>query len=61
MKCYVITTGTVFGLLVVLHLWRVIEEGPHLAANPWFLLFTFAAAALCAWACCLIRSTGRRS
>jgi hypothetical protein len=36
MRPYVITTGTVFGLLVVAHVWRVVEEGPGLAREPWF-------------------------
>jgi hypothetical protein len=44
------TTGAVFGLLTLAHIWRVIEEGPHLAAQPWYVLITVAAAALCLWA-----------
>ena len=39
MKTYVIVTGTVFGLLTVAHVWRIVEE-PHLARDPWFMLFT---------------------
>jgi hypothetical protein len=50
MKPYVITTGTVFGLLTVAHIWRGIEEGPQLATEPWYVLITVAAAALCLWA-----------
>ncbi|HZF12158.1 MAG TPA: hypothetical protein VFE33_25505 [Thermoanaerobaculia bacterium] len=50
MKAYVMTTGTVFGLIVVAHVWRVLEEGPRLATQPGFLLLTVAAAALCLWA-----------
>jgi hypothetical protein len=50
MKAYVITTGAVFGLVTLLHIWRGIEEGPHLAADPWYILLTLAAAALCLWA-----------
>ena len=34
MKAYVITTGVVFGLLTLVHVWRAIEEGPQLAPNP---------------------------
>jgi hypothetical protein len=44
------TTGTVFGLLTLAHIWRAIDEGPHLATDPWFILITVAAAALCVWA-----------
>lgn len=50
MKTYVITTGTVFGLLALSHVWRVIEEDPHLGTDPWFLLITLIAAALSVWA-----------
>jgi hypothetical protein len=50
MKAYVITTGAVFGLLTLAHIWRVIEEGPRLATQPWYVLITVAAAALCLWA-----------
>jgi hypothetical protein len=55
MKAYVMTTGAVFGLLVVAHIWRVIEEGPTLAKNPWYIAITIAAAALCLWAGRLFR------
>ncbi len=50
MKAYVTTTGVVFGLLTVAHIWRVIEEGPHLARDPWYVLITAASAALSLWA-----------
>jgi len=50
MKAYVMTTGAVFGLLTLAHIWRVIEEGPHLAAEPSYVFITVAAAALCLWA-----------
>lgn len=43
------TTGAIFGLLTVVHLWRIVEE-PHLTRDPWFLLFTVAAAVLGLWA-----------
>ena len=33
MKAYVMTTGAAFGLLTLVHIWRVIEEGPHLATT----------------------------
>ena len=54
MKAYVMTTGAVFGLLTLAHIWRVIEEEPHLATDPAYVLITVAAAALCLWACRLI-------
>ena len=55
MKAYLLTTGAVFGLLVVVHIWRMVEEGPALAKNPLYLLITIAAAALCLWAWRLFR------
>ena len=60
MKAYVMTTGAVFGLLTLAHLWRIFEEGLHLAMDPWFALFTVAAGALCLWAWRLL-SLSKRS
>jgi uncharacterized membrane protein len=54
MKAYVITTGAVCGLLALAHVWRAIEEGSHLATDPWFLLISVAAGALSLWACRLL-------
>ena len=50
MKMYVIATGVVFGLLTLVHVWRMVEE-PRLATDPWFLLTTALSAGLClsAW------------
>jgi uncharacterized membrane protein len=45
MRSYVIVAGVIFGLLVVVHLWRMIVE-PHQARNPWFLLTTIVAGVL---------------
>jgi hypothetical protein len=58
-KTYVKITGAVFGLLALAHLWRFLEEGPHLATNPWYVLTTIAAGAFCLWACRLIRISTR--
>ena len=55
MKAYVLTTGAVFGLLVLVHVWRIIEEWPHLATDPWYILITLAAAAFCLWAWRVLR------
>lgn len=60
MKAYVMTTGSVFGLLVLAHAWRVIEEGPHLARDPFYILMTAAAAALCLWAWRVLRLMPRQ-
>jgi glucan phosphoethanolaminetransferase (alkaline phosphatase superfamily) len=50
MKAYVITTGIIFGLLTLAHIWRMILEGRHLLAEPWWVGITLLAAALCVWA-----------
>ena len=50
MKAYVITTGTVFGLVTMAHIWRAIAAEPHLGTDPWFILLTIVTAALCLWA-----------
>jgi hypothetical protein len=55
MKAYVITTGTAFGLLVVAHVWRVIEEGLGPAKDPFFILITVIGAWFCFWAWRVLR------
>jgi hypothetical protein len=55
MKSYVMTTGAVFGLLTLAHIARAFAEGPRLATDATFVLITVAAAALCIWACRLLR------
>ena len=59
MKAYLVATGSLFGVLTVLHVWRIIEEGPQLARNPWWILITIAAAALAVWAWRLLRLAAR--
>jgi hypothetical protein len=59
MKAYLITTGTVFGLITLAHIWRVFLEGPRLAKEPVFILLTFAAAALSFWAWRLLLRSSR--
>jgi hypothetical protein len=55
MKAYLITTGGVFGLITLAHLWRIVDEWPRPATDPWYLLLTAAAAALFIWALRLLR------
>lgn len=55
MKAYVLTTGVLFGLIFVAHIWRVIVEGPNLAKDPFYIVLTIAAAALSLWALRLLR------
>ena len=55
MKAYLITTGTVFGLITAAHIWRMFAEGSHLATDAVFLLLTVLAAGLSIWAWSLLR------
>ena len=59
MKAYIITTGVVFGLLTVTHVWRALEEGARVAKDPFFVVITIIAASLCVWACRLLRLSSR--
>ena len=59
MKAYLATTGTVFGLMVVAHVWRAVAEGPAIVKNPVFILLTAAAAALSVWAWRLLAAMPR--
>jgi len=58
MKTYVMTTGSLFGLLALVHIWRIVEER-HLATEPWYLLITAASGALCVWAWRLLRLSAK--
>ena len=59
MKAYLITTGTVFCLITLVHIWRVLEENFRLAKEPWYILLTAATAALSVWAWSLLRRLPR--
>jgi hypothetical protein len=55
MKTYIITTGSVFGLLALVHVWRAVEEGSHLATDTWYVGITILTAALSVWAFRVLR------
>jgi hypothetical protein len=61
MKVYLWVTGSVFGLLTVVHIWRMVAESMAPAREPWFVLITVISAALCLWAVRLLRSPAARS
>jgi hypothetical protein len=50
MKAYIATTGVLFLLITVAHVWRMVYAEPFLAKEPWYLLLTGLAAALGIWA-----------
>ena len=55
MKIYVGVTGALFGLVTLIHIWRMVEEGPRMAEAPWYILITATTAALCVWGFWLLR------
>ena len=59
MKAYLLTTGGVFSLITVAHIWRMIAEGSHLGADSGYLLITTVAAGLGVWAWLLLRRSAR--
>lgn len=58
MKSYIITTGAIFGLITIAHIWRIFAE-PRFAKDPWYLALTVLAAVLCVWALRLLRVARR--
>jgi hypothetical protein len=58
MKAYVITTGTIFVLITVAHVWRMVVE-PSVATEPAYLALTVVAAGLGLWAWQLLRRPAR--
>jgi hypothetical protein len=54
MKAFLITTGILFGLMAIVHVWRAIDEWPHQGASLEFVLGMTALiavpGALSAWA-----------
>ena len=56
MRAYLISTGVLFALVAVAHVWRVIAESSKLATEPWFILLTVLAVGMSAWAFRLLRS-----
>ena len=49
MKAYILTTGSLFGLLAIVHVWRMVVESGA-AKEPWVVGMTVLSAALCVWA-----------
>jgi hypothetical protein len=55
MRAYIVVTGVLFALITIAHILRAIDEGAHVATDPWFILLTLAAAALSFWSLLLLR------
>ena len=50
MKAYVVTTGSIFAVVTLMHIWRAIAEEPHLASDRMFVAITVGTAGLAVWA-----------
>ena len=50
MKAYILTTGTIFGLITLAHILRIVGESRALATDPWYMSLTVLSASLCVWA-----------
>ena len=59
MKTYVMTTGALFGLLTLVHIWRMIQENRATGDRPLVSPHHCHAAALCLWAFRLVRVSQR--
>ena len=56
MRTYIALTGTLFGLIVVAHIARGVQEGMAVF-NAWYVALTVACAMLSVWAVTLLRKT----
>jgi hypothetical protein len=58
MKAYLATTGTLFALLALVHVWETIAQWRRLASDPgffWMPVLGLLAAGLSIWAWSLLR------
>jgi hypothetical protein len=56
MKAYLVVTAALFGLLTIVHVWRMVVES-SVVSDPWFLLTTAVSALLCGWGARLLART----
>lgn len=54
MKVYIAITGTIFGLITVAHVWRMVVE-PHVRTEVDYIVLTALSASLFVWAMSLLR------
>ena len=63
MKSYLVTTGTLFALLALIHVWETIASWHRLGSDPgfiWMPALGFVTAALSVWAWRLLRTASQR-
>ena len=61
MRAYLVTTGVMFALIAVAHVWRIAVESRALATEPWFMGLTVLAVVMSVWAFRLLRTAPRSS
>jgi len=54
-RAYVMTTGVIFFLLVIAHVWRMFAESWRLAREPEYIVITLIALGLSIWALRVLR------
>jgi hypothetical protein len=59
MRAYVMTSGGIFGLIVVAHILRMVEEGPQVARDPLYVIATIVAVGFSVWSFLLLRLRAR--
>jgi hypothetical protein len=59
MRAYLVTTGVMFALIAVAHLWRIVAESRALATEPSFVGLTIVAVVMSVWAFRLLRTAPR--
>lgn len=59
MRIYVLITGLIYGIITVLHAWRVIQEGTGKLHDPWFLGFTILSVVMALWAWLILRARSK--
>ena len=59
MRAYLVTTGVMFALIAVAHVWRIVAESRALATEPWFMGLTVLAVVMSVWAFRLLRTAPR--
>ncbi|MBK6780547.1 MAG: hypothetical protein IPI38_07570 [Gemmatimonadetes bacterium] len=55
MRAYLMLTATIFGLVTLAHLWRIVAEDRGLLVDPFYLALTLLAAGMCLWGLRLLR------
>ena len=61
MRAYAVTTGVVFGLIVIAHIARLVAEGPSAFRSPVFVISSLLSIGMVVWSVLVLRRLGRSS